>query len=67
MPCSDSVYRGDDERKLKLELLKSRLDKVTDMLCITCKYLENKNIEIPLEVVEWWSEHKEWDAQRKPK
>lgn len=52
MPCSDPFGRID-------------LDKITDMLCRCCLVLEVAGAIFPLDIKEWWENHKKIDEKRK--
>lgn len=60
MPCSE---RGTTE----VELLRSKLDSLTDLLCLTCKMLDHyeyKNIFFP-DLKYWWENHQRCDQEAK--
>lgn len=62
MPCSDSRSYDDT-------LIKEKIDKLTRMLCLACKIIEEEWTRMPEwiddELATWWDEHKVIDAGRK--
>jgi hypothetical protein len=60
MPCVYDDY-GESDRKAKEEL-----DKLTRMLCATCRQVEDCDLKIEdRETKAWWTQHKKADAERR--
>jgi|HubBroStandDraft_3_1064219.scaffolds.fasta_scaffold184352_2 hypothetical protein len=65
MPCGDNRI----ELENNIEYLKKRLDKISYFLCEVMKFIGddlyeiNKN-NLPLELKDWWEQHKKWDNER---
>lgn len=60
MPC----YDGRDYESKQRERLE--LDRVTALLCDTCRYLEKEKLieKLPMKLTAWWREHQEADSKR---
>jgi hypothetical protein len=72
MPCHDSrdrepriVYKEgvDPMYKKRVEVLETRCDALTDLLCKAGKSRHNKT-DVPKEVLSWWESHCKWDRAR---
>lgn len=59
MPCQSGPYPDDTERR--------RADRLENMLCQMCTYVEGSGQEVPSPVWSWWQKHKERDAARRRK
>lgn len=62
MPCTFTGSLAGDEALLAREAL----DRVTDLLCRTCRLIEKKGEldQLDPEVAAWWAKHKAEDAKK---
>lgn len=80
MPCNDgrpinwdckcSYYSAEVSRlERQNEELIQRNDKLAQMLCSTCKFVEQSTLlrHLSKETQDWWQEHKKWDEERMQK
>lgn len=64
MPCYDP--RSDPREEIQ-EFQRDKINNLTRLLCLSCKFLEEKGFVISKEFPDlyyWWSEHKKLDKER---
>jgi len=64
MPCYLTGSPEGDAR-LTLQEAQENATNLCEMLCIACRYIEHKDLTIPIEIQRWWSIHKKIDKKRK--
>jgi hypothetical protein len=64
MPCTLTGSREGDLR-FYLEESNKKVTEIADMLCKTCKILEDNEIKMPTKIAAWWKKHKEIDKKRR--
>jgi hypothetical protein len=57
MPCHDHDPSNDPQ------ILKAKVNHLTDMLCRTCEVAEIDGL--PADVIRWWDDHRKRDAEEK--
>ena len=69
MPCTDGgiPYQeptSKQRKKIQRIQLEEKVDYLTDLLCQAGRARYNNRERIPVEVLEWWQDHCEIDAER---
>lgn len=65
MPCSDGY--AEHFRRIEIEKVVRRLNKVTRLLCGLCKRLDTRVINKDKQLAKWWGAHQKRDAKKKIK
>jgi len=64
MPCYDHQGPNKGELQGQVKALKLDLNNYADQLCRSCWIIEQAGLEMPDDIIVWWSAHKASDYRR---